>query len=461
MIKKFFGTDGIRGKAGNFPLEENFIQFLGFAVSRYFIEKNLVKAKKILIGRDTRESGQFIFDNLAIGLIKNNLNFKIFDIGVVSTPLISSLSKDYDFSIMISASHNPYYDNGIKFFSRLGEKFSDEMELDIEKILLEVMDKNINFNNDSYNKNIIDISLSSLEKYLSFYKNIFSNLDLKNKKIILDTANGSLSNFAKKIFEHFNAEVLIINNEPNGKNINLFSGSTNINYFKDFLEKEKIDFDLAFSFDGDGDRVIALKKIDNSIKILDGDYIIGIFAKYLKSRNELKNNSVCITKMSNLGLKKFLEEEKINFYETNVGDKYVYESLEKNNLNLGGEKSGHIILKNFASTGDGLLNALFLSKIYTELEEDNFLQIIKNIKEFPQILKNIKFDKKIDIFENEKVNLEYNRIKNILWEHGRIFVRFSGTEPLLRIMIEGEDERKIDLLIKNFIKIIKDEFLLL
>ncbi len=458
MIKKFFGTDGIRGKAGIFPLEKDFIKKIGFSVSKYFIDKNLAKTKKILIGEDTRESGQMIFDNLALGLIKNN--FKVFNIKIVSTPLISILSKDYDFSIMISASHNPYHDNGIKFFSSQGIKFSDEMEKDIENILLDVMDKKIDFSEKLDPKNIINISDSSLKKYLIFYKKIFKDLDLKNKKIVLDLANGSLSNFAKNIFENFNAKILSINDKPDGKNINLFSGSTNIDCFVKFLENKKVDFDLGFSFDGDGDRLIAVKKIDNSIKILNGDYIIGIFAKYLKNKNELKNNAVCITKMSNLGFKKFLKSENIDFYETNVGDKYVYESLEKNDLVLGGENSGHIILKNFASTGDGLLNALFLSKIYDFLGDESFSNIIKNIKFFPQILKNIKFDKNFDIFSNEKINLEYQKIQNILGENGRIFVRFSGTEPLLRIMIEGEDLEQINLLINNFIEIIKTEFLL-
>jgi phosphoglucosamine mutase len=465
--KKFFGTDGVRGEAGTFPLTKDFIEKLAISTGNILLKKDSAKNKKVIIGMDTRESGNWIFEALCLGFNRND--FFVDFVGVVSTPALSFFTSNgnYDCGVMISASHNPYFDNGIKFFSNKGEKFEDLLEMEIEKEILDILD--IKYTKNENGLKYSDISEKSYDEYLKFLKglDIFSDgFNFENSKVVLDCSNGSLYKYAKNIFIDFGAETNSIYDSPNGKNINENCGSTKIENLLKFLLDNSADFDIAFAFDGDGDRVIGIKKIDDknfssdlNLKILDGDILMGILSKYFKQKKGyLDNNLLILTVMSNLGLKNFLNSEEIDFFETKVGDKYVYEALKEKSAFVGGEQSGHIILRKYANTGDGLLVALVITKILEEIGNEEFNNWVKNIKILPQILVNVKLKTKVDIFDNEKIKKYYDEIEKKLSGKGRVFIRYSGTEPLLRIMMEGEDYEEIKALANNFADKIQEEF---
>ena len=462
MTRKYFGTDGIRCKAGDFPLTKEFIQKLAYSAANVLAGEKTghLKTKKVLIGADTRESAIWIFEALCHGF--NKAGFAVDFAGTVSTPCLSILTqKDkYSFGVMISASHNPYHDNGIKFFSNFGEKLSDEIEIKIEEKLNSLT--NLNSNNFSNLFVYQNISLQTYEIYKAFLLSTFVKepgkyFGFAGLKIGLDCANGSLFEAAPKIFTELGAETFVLANSPNGKNINQNCGSTHLENLVDLI-KSKADahdnFHLGFAFDGDGDRVIAVR---SDGKVLDGDFLLGILAKFLKKKGELQNNALALTVMSNLGLKLFLKAEKIDFFETKVGDRYIYESLLKKNLMLGGEQSGHIILKKYGNTGDGLLVALHIANIFRNIGRIKFFEITDKIKILPQVLVNLRLDEKKDIFAIPEIQAEYQKIENILGDKGRILVRYSGTEPLLRIMIEGENQDEIKKLADGFAEKVKEK----
>jgi phosphoglucosamine mutase len=453
IAKKFFGTDGIRGKAGDYPLTKEFIQKLAFAAAEIFHNKDVEHIQKVIIGTDTRESCFWIFEALCQGL--NKLGLEVDYAGVVSTPCLSVFTKlvnNYSFGIMISASHNPYHDNGIKFFSNTGEKLSDNIEKEIEQEILNLQDFKIETNKECvYN----DVSNDTYDFYKKFLFNTLNkDFRLDGFKVILDCANGSLFHIGPKIFKDLGSEVISIGKDPDGKNINQNCGSTHTDVLVDLVKKN--DCDIAFAFDGDGDRVIGIRKDG---KILHGDFLMGILAKYLKDNDELKNNCLVLTVMSNLGLKIFLHDEKIDYIETKVGDRYVYESLKETGSIIGGEQSGHIILKNYNNTGDGLLVALHIVQILKDIGTEEFNKISDNIEILPQILVNVRLKEKKDIFSDSGIKKEYQKIENILGDNGRILVRYSGTEPLLRIMIEGKDKAQITKMADDFAKEVEGAFL--
>jgi phosphoglucosamine mutase len=451
MTRKYFGTDGIRAKVGEFPLTEKFIENLAFASAN--VLANTCAVKKVVIGNDTRESAFWIFEALCKGF--NRAGFGVDYAGTVSTPCLSILAhkKAYSFGVMISASHNPYHDNGIKFFLNSGEKLSDETELEIEKILeIEQSSKSSESSKNLENKNCLyeDISADVYEFYKNFLvSTLAENFSLVGFTVALDCANGSLSAIAPQVFEALGAKVLVFANTPDGKNINTNCGSTHIESLVKFVKDNEVD--IGFAFDGDGDRIIAVR---NDGKILDGDFLMGILTKFLKDDGKLKNNALALTVMSNLGLKIFLKDEKINFFETKVGDRYIYESLIQNDLVIGGEQSGHIILKKYWNTGDGLLVALHVLKVMFGFGRDRFFELTEKIKILPQVLVNIRLKERKNIFENTDVNIEYGRIEQILGNKGRILVRYSGTEPLLRIMLEGQSKDEIKLLADKFAEVV-------
>ncbi|MCP4482521.1 MAG: phosphoglucosamine mutase [bacterium] len=428
--RKYFGTDGIRERAGEFPLVADFIRRLGFAVGGVLGDST----KRVLIGRDTRESGEWIFEALSQGF--NAQGFAVDYLDIVPTPCLSLMTNNFAYScgVIISASHNPYFDNGIKFFLGSGEKLSDDVELEIEKSLdnAELLD----FKEPIFNK--VDLKI------------FYSQLDLEGLKVALDCANGSFFYLAPKILKEFGAQIEAVAISPDGKNINADCGSTHINHLLSFMNNK--DFHLGFAFDGDGDRVLA---VQGNGKILDGDSILGILAIYLKEKGRLKNNTLVITVMSNLGLKLAMQEANINIIETNVGDRYVYEEMKNNDAVLGGEQSGHIILREFNNTGDGLLAVLMLLEVFKDWGQQKFYEISASIRKLPQVLINVRVDNKKAIEEVNTLSIACKRIEKKLAGKGRILIRYSGTEPVMRIMLEGENEEEIKQYAENFAKLVK------
>lgn len=433
---KYFGTDGIRGKA-NELLTPKFCMNVGIALGK--IAKENYKEPRILIGRDTRLSGQMIQNGITSGLL--SMGVDVYNVGVTTTPSLAYLVKSIqaDFAIMISASHNPYYDNGIKIFNNNGFKISEDLELKIE----EYLDNPIEYQIDEIGSKVY--YREGYEKYCNYIKNI-PNENFEGFKILIDCANGSTSKIGPRIFGELDAEITVVNNHPNGVNINEKCGSTNI----DLLKKHFVGngYDIAFSFDGDGDRVLVL---DDQGNIVNGDHIMYLLGLYFKEHDRLKNDTIVITPMTNLGIKNSINNEGIETKLVDVGDKYVLEEIESSNLSLGGEQSGHIILRDYSTTGDGILTALYLLKVIKE-KNTSLSQLLSKLRDFPQKLINIKTTKKHEIMDNLDLKNTINLLKNELGNKGRIFVRASGTEPLLRILLEAENDK---ILLETETKIMK------
>lgn len=420
---KYFGTDGVRGIA-NEKLNAN----LAYRIGRY-IGYNANKKIKILVARDTRLSGRFLADSLCSGIVCSGGD--VCNIDVSTTPSVSYIVKkfDFDFGVMISASHNPYYDNGIKIFNSLGEKLNNEIELEIEKYI-DAKDEYLPFAKNEF----IGKYLSGeeyLNEYINFLKLKSLNIN-KNIRILIDCANGSASFIAPLLAKELNLNAKIINNHPNGININDRCGSTHISNLSTIVKNEH--FDVAFAFDGDADRCLAMDKNGN---VVDGDGIMYLNALSLKKDNKLNNNTVVLTVMSNIGLKKAFERENINIAEVGVGDKYVQAEMKKHNYSLGGEQSGHIIFLDDMNTGDGVLTMIkILNVISTENKDID--ELIKDLKIYPQELKNIIVQNKDAILSHEGFKNRIKELEKELDGNGRILVRPSGTEPLIRVMCEAK-----------------------
>ena len=438
MKKKYFGTDGIRGTYNKFPMISSFM----FELTKS-IKKTHKEIKKVLIGKDTRESSDQIELDISNGF--ERVNVDCYSCGIVSTPILSFNTKKfkYDLGIMISASHNPYQDNGIKIFDSNGEKLSDKNELMIER--------NIILNNkNNYSKNLI----KKIDKlYYPQYENqllkIFSNIKNFDKKIFLDCANGSLSFIAPEIFKKLNFNFLSFANKPNGKNINKNCGAT----FPIELSKNtlKNNAKIGIAFDGDADRVIFC---DEFGRIIDGDHILAALAIFLKRKNKLKNNLIVTTKMSNLGFRKFLIQNHIKFFLSDVGDRYVVEKMREHNCNLGGEQSGHIIFSENSFSGDGIFTALLIIQILFE-NDINISELCGNLFEkVPQQLVNLKLNRNPAEIINNKIikRLEKETIKSVGCD---ILLRKSGTENLLRLMVQASSTDLVKKVIEEFIFEIK------
>ncbi|MDR1781596.1 MAG: phosphoglucosamine mutase [Bacilli bacterium] len=417
---KYFGTDGIRGIA-NKELTCEIAFKLGQYLGYKFTNKN------ILIGSDTRLSKDMLEASLCAGITSMGANAYLAKI--ISTPGVSYLVKNNDFigGIMISASHNPYYDNGLKVFNENGVKISESLELEIEdyldnKIKLDVV--------DGENLGQVFDYTKEIDSYLTYLASTI-NVDLSKMNIIVDTANGSASKLANLLFDKLNINYKIINSDYNGKNINLNCGSTHLEELQKKVKEGN--YDLGIAFDGDADRMLA---IASNGDIIDGDYIIYICAKYLASTNRLNKDTVVCTIMANMGLFKALDKLNIKYEKTQVGDKYVYEVMEKENYQLGGEQSGHIIFKEFASTGDGMLSALQLMAALSYLKTDA-QSIMQEVTIFPQVLKNVKVKDKKTLLKNQNLLDEVSKVENELANEGRVLLRASGTEPLVRVMVEA------------------------
>ena len=436
---KYFGTDGIR-RIANTELTPELVYKVAKA-GAYVLAKHLNHAPTILIGRDTRISGTLIESAMTAGFLSYGANVK--SVGVIPTPGIAYLTKKLkaDASVVISASHNKYDFNGIKFFSNKGMKIPDEIEEEIEAIL--DSDKINELTAPSNKIGVSENREDLLDEYLYFFRKTFEdefeNLNKENFKVAIDTANGATSVIADKVYTALGIQHYIINNEPNGININDNCGSTHLDMLKKYVVDNNCN--LGIAYDGDADRCLAVDQYGNEI---NGDIIMAIVSSYLKEKGELKNNSLVATVMSNLGLKKYCEKNKINYVQTKVGDRYVLENMLKNGYNLGGEQSGHIIFLDYNPTGDGILTSLMLiNVILTKNKSLNELAKIINI--YPQVLINAKVNsnKKYDFDKDDEINAAIEKLNNEFKGNGRVLIRASGTEPLVRVMLEGEDKEYI------------------
>lgn len=436
---KYFGTDGIR-RIANTELTPSLVYRVAKA-GAYVLAKHSNKTPTILIGRDTRLSGTLIESAMTAGFLSYGANVKL--VGVIPTPGIAYLTKKLkaDASVVISASHNTYDFNGIKFFSNKGTKIPDSLEEEIEEVL--ESGKLDELNAESSKIGVSEIREDLLDEYLYFFrKNFedeFESLEKSNFTVAIDTANGATSVIADKVYTALGIKHYIINNTPNGVNINADCGSTHLDMLKKFVTANKCD--LGIAYDGDGDRCLAVDENGNEI---DGDILMAIISNYLKENNKLSKDTLVATVMSNLGLKKFCKENKIEFVETKVGDRYVLENMIENGYNIGGEQSGHIIFIDYNPTGDGILTSLMLIRVILE-KAKKVSELAKVIKIYPQVLINakVKSEKKYDYDKDPEILERIEVLNNEFKDNGRVLIRASGTEPLVRVMIEGEDQEYI------------------
>lgn len=447
-MTKLFGTDGIRGIT-NKDLTPSLAYKIGGSVSKVLKEELNKQNLTFIIGTDTRISKDMLTDATSSGVLSFGCN--IIDVGVLPTPAISYLTKklNADGAFIISASHNPSQYNGIKVLDNNGYKLSSALEEKVEENIL-----NFQENNNINECGTRTKEESKVELYINHLLSTINIKDeLQNKKILIDTANGASYKTAEQLFSKLNINYTLINNTPDGLNINKDAGSTHIDKLKELVLKEH--YDLAIAYDGDADRCIMLDEDANEI---DGDYILAICSNYLKENNMLKNNTIVGTVMSNLGLINYCKDQNINFVATKVGDKYVLENMLENDFILGGEQSGHIIFKEYANTGDGQLTSLQVLNVMAHTNKS--LKELKNIMEkYPQVMINVEATKEQkELYKtNEKIKDEINNIENTLKEDGRVLVRPSGTESLIRVMIEGKDKDTINKYCKELASFIEKE----
>ena len=444
-MRKYFGTDGIRGIAGE-SLTADLSFKVGKALGKLLTEKK--EHPKVVIGRDTRISCDMIEQALTAGLTSTGVN--VMTVGTIPTPAIAYLTKtiETDSGIMISASHNPYQDNGIKIFGPDGFKLTDEQELEIESLI----DNSEQIKNASFEKiGKIYGGHELSQKYVQHIKQSITG-DLSDIKIALDCANGATTGVAPFIFGDLEADIETIGCQPNGTNINDNVGSTKINTISEFVKKNNVD--VGFAFDGDGDRVLA---VDAKGNIVDGDKIMFILAKHLKEQGELKDNMVVSTVMSNIGFYKAIEENGLQSVKTAVGDRYVVEEMRKNNYSLGGEQSGHIVLMNYATTGDGILTAVKLADII-KTSGKSLEELASEVNIYPQKLVNIKVVDKKAAMEDSEVLAECENVEKELEGNGRILLRASGTENLIRVMVEASSDELTDKYCEQVARIVREKF---
>lgn len=444
-MRKYFGTDGIRGIAGE-SLTADLSFKVGKALGKLLTEKK--EHPKVVIGRDTRISCDMIEQALTAGLTSTGVN--VMTVGTIPTPAIAYLTKtiETDSGIMISASHNPYQDNGIKIFGPDGFKLTDEQELEIESLI----DNSEQIKNASFEKIGKVYSGNELtQKYVQHIKQSITG-DLSDIKIALDCANGATTGVAPFIFGDLEADIETIGCQPNGININDNVGSTKIETISEFVKENNVD--VGFAFDGDGDRVLA---VDAKGHVVDGDKIMFILAKHLKEQGELKDNMVVSTVMSNIGFYKAIEENGLQSVKTAVGDRYVVEEMRKNDYSLGGEQSGHIVLMNYATTGDGILTAVKLVDII-KTSGKSLEELASEVNIYPQKLVNIKVVDKKTAMEDSEILAECEKVEKELEGNGRILLRASGTENLIRVMVEASSNELTDKYCEQVAQIVREKF---
>lgn len=446
-MKNLFGTDGMRGEAGVFPLDKQTIEIAGWSLARQFKEK-LNRTPRFITGRDTRESGSWIEKAFHTGALAGGAHCESAD--VITTPGVAFLTKEFEFDagIVISASHNPFHDNGIKIFSPTGKKLDEATEREIEKDIFS------NAECGMRNAEFGEIDSSKATEYQNTYLNYlaeeFKELSLRNFKIIVDCANGASCNLAPYLFERFGAEVISIHNQPDGKNINNDCGSTHIESLKAKVVEEKADFGVAF--DGDADRSLF---IDEKGNLVDGDATLWAMAQLLQSHGKLNNNTVVATVMSNIGLEVALNSINVKLLRTSVGDKYVLQSLLETDSSVGGEQSGHIIFPEKSLVGDGMMTTLFLLEALFETRK-SLSELTAGFQRFPQTLVNVKVKEKRPFEEVKEIVEASNKVEAELGSKGRLLLRYSGTENLARVMIEGENQAEIESQANRLAEVIKN-----
>ncbi|YCA43858.1 phosphoglucosamine mutase [Bacillus sp. JZ8] len=442
---KYFGTDGVRGIANSELTPE-----LAFRVGRfggYVLTKDMERPK-VLIGRDTRVSGHMLEGALVAGLL--SIGAEVMRLGVISTPGVAYLTKatGAQAGVMISASHNPVQDNGIKFFGSDGFKLSDEQEEEIEALLNSTEDTLPRPTGADLGQ--VNDYFEGGQKYLQYLKQSVDE-DFSDIHVALDCAHGATSSLAAHLFADLEAEISTMGASPNGTNINDGVGSTHPEVLAEFVKEKGADVGLAF--DGDGDRLIA---VDEKGQIVDGDQIMYICAKYLNEQGMLNEGTVVSTVMSNLGFYKALEEHSVKSVKTAVGDRYVVEEMKKNGYNLGGEQSGHIIFLDYISTGDGMLSAIQLVNIM-KVTKKSLSELASEMKKFPQILQNVRVTDKHNVTSNEKVKNIIEEVEKEMGDNGRVLVRPSGTEPLVRVMVEAPTDKECKEYVDRIVKVVVDE----
>jgi phosphoglucosamine mutase len=428
-MARLFGTDGVRGRAGQYPLDPPTIRRLGGALARAL---GHLKSARFLSGRDTRESGGWIERELAFGIASQGGSLT--GAGIIPTPAIAYLTPrmGYTAGVVISASHNPFEDNGIKVFSGAGEKFTEELEQHVESIVADATWQVPP--GDAPEVEQIDYRA----EYLTHLRAILPNAEaLRARRLIVDCANGATTTIAPRLFEELGFEVRCIGCEPDGRNINLHSGST----APEHLARAVVDgaYPVGIAYDGDGDRAIF---VDERGHVVDGDAVMLMCARQMKREGRLKGNAVVATVMSNIGLEIGLREAGIDIVRCPVGDKYVMEEMIRRDLSLGGEQSGHVIFSEYLFTGDGLATSLNVLRTMAATGR-TLSDLASELTTYPQVLVNVRVDRKADLSTIPDVASVIAAVESRLAGNGRLLIRYSGTEPLLRIMIEGKDQREI------------------
>lgn len=445
---KYFGTDGFRGQA-NKVLTSDHAYKIGRYLGWYYNQNH---KGRIIIGKDTRRSSYMFEYALVAGITASGSD--VYLLHVTTTPSVAFVvrTENFDCGIMVSASHNPYYDNGIKVMDGNGHKISAEIENAMERYIdgeseelpFAVQDKIGVAKDYAIGRN----------RYIGYLISLATR-SYDGMRIGLDCSNGSTFNIAKNVFDALGAKTYVIGNEPDGTNINMACGSTHIENLQKLVKEKNLD--CGFAFDGDADRCIAVDENGNEVH---GDFILYVCGKYLKGCGKLQNNTVVATIMSNMGLFKAMERENINVCVTTVGDKYVNEAMVANGYVLGGEQSGHIIFSKHATTGDGILTALMLMEVILE-KKQNLGTLCKGMRMYPQLLKNVRVENKKAVIDHPRVQEEYRKITDKLGNDGRILLRESGTEPVIRVMVEAASDELCEKYVDQMIQVMKNEKLVL
>lgn len=455
---KYFGTDGFRGEAGITLTADHAYKvgrFLGWYYNKLRERNGDTNPVRIVIGKDTRRSSYMFEYSLVGGLVASGADAYL--LHVTTTPSVSYVARvdEFDCGIMISASHNPYYDNGIKLINGNGEKMDEATISLVEAYLdgkLEVFGKHYNEIPYAHKTEIgrtVDY-VSGRNRYVGYLISL-GVYSFKGVKVGLDCANGSSWNIAKAVFDALGAKTYVINADPNGTNINTNAGSTHIEGLQKFVVEKGLD--VGFAYDGDADRCLC---VDEKGNVVDGDAILYVYGRYMKEREKLITNTVVTTVMSNFGLYKAFDELGIGYAKTAVGDKYVYEYMQKNGCRLGGEQSGHIIFSKYASTGDGILTSLKMMEVMMA-KKMKMSQLTEDLHIYPQVLVNVKVKDKAVVQADKDVQDAVQKVADALGDTGRILVRESGTEPLIRVMVEAETEEICKKYVDNVVSVIKEK----
>ena len=444
---KYFGTDGFRGEA-NVVLTVEHAFKVGRFLGWYYGQEH--KAR-VVIGKDTRRSSYMFEDALSAGLTASGAD--VYLLHVTTTPSVSYVTRteDFDCGIMISASHNIFYDNGIKVINAKGHKLEAEVEEKIESYIDGTWGEIPYATRDAIGRTV-DYS-AGRNRYIG-HLIAMATRSFKDKRVGLDCSNGSASSIAKSVFDALGAKTYVINSEPDGTNINRNCGSTHVHVLQEFVKEKKLD--VGFAYDGDADRCLAVDENGNEV---DGDLILYVCGKYLKEQGRLNNDTIVTTIMSNLGLYKACDKAGIKYEKTAVGDKYVYENMVQNNHCLGGEQSGHIIFSKYATTGDGILTSLLLMEVMLE-KKQTLAKLTEEVKIYPQLLKNVRVSDKKTARENAEVIKAVEAVTEALGNDGRILVRESGTEPVIRVMVEASTDELCEKYVNQVVEVMHQQGLI-